>query len=588
MALPARPSEAAWAIAETIVEGFNKHYRLFREISASAQQRFQLGVDKDIDAASRSRIDFYDQRVSDAVDALRRDHPEAQDNERIWPEVKSAYISLLYDHQQPECAETFYNSVACQVLDRTYYRNEYIFWRPAVSTEHIPAARPTYRCYYPASSGLLKTLESMIRDFGLNLPWEDLRRDLRYVAQAMREAFPAPRELHPNLQIHVLSSLFFRNQEAYAVGRAINDNRAVPFAVPILKTAQGALTIDALLLRTEHVARLFSLARAYFMVEMDVPSAYVSFLKSLMPSKPPCELYTAVGLQKQGKTLFYRDLDQHLSHSTDRFELAPGVRGMVMLVFTLPSFPYVFKLIRDWFEPPKEGNAQLVQEKYWLVKHHERVGRMADTLEYSYVAFPLDRIDPELLAEMKRLCGSLLTFEGDRLIIKHLYIERRMTPLDIWLAQADDAAARQAIDEYGLAIKELAAADIFPGDLLLKNFGITRWGHVVFYDYDEISPLTEVQFRSLPKPADDAEEMAGEPWFAVGPRDVFPEQFAQFVFRAGRDRDLFLELHGELVRPEYWRHMQDQVRAGVHERHLPYPSEQRFIRRFGSRSSVGP
>ncbi|MFO0722168.1 MAG: bifunctional isocitrate dehydrogenase kinase/phosphatase [Myxococcota bacterium] len=588
MALPARPSETAWSIAKTIVVGFDKHYRLFKEISGRAQARFEAGDDRPIDEASRARIGFYDLRVEEAVETLRRDHPEAQRDEKIWQEVKRAYIALLYDHQQPECAETFYNSVACQVLHRTYYRNEYIFWRPAVSTEHIGADRPTYRCYYPASEGLQKTLERMIREFGLTLPWEDLRRDLRFVAHALREAFPAPRELHPNFQIHVLSSLFFRNQEAYAVGRAINDNQAHPFAVPILKTPDGRLVLDALLLRREHVARLFSLARSYFMVEMDVPSAYISFLRSLMPSKPACELYTAVGLQKQGKTLFYRDLDEHLRHSTDRFILAPGVPGMVMLVFTLPSFPYVFKVIRDWFESPKETTKKLVKEKYWLVKHHERVGRMADTLEYSEVAFPLDRLDPTLLAEMQRLAGSSVTIEGDRLILKHLYIERRMTPLDVWLSTANEEDARLAIDEYGCAIKELAAADIFPGDLLLKNFGVTRWGHVVFYDYDEISKLTEVNFRRMPVATNDDQEMSAEPWFTVGPHDVFPEQFAQFVFRAGRHREIFLELHGDLVDPAYWQHTQQQIQAGVHQRHLPYPADQRFIRRYGSRSSVGP
>src|SRR5205814_3755889 len=141
--------------------------------------------------------------------------------------------------------------------------------------------------------------------------------------------------------------------------------------------------------------------------DMEVPAASVSFLRWLMPKKPRAELYMAVGLAKQGKTLFYRDLHYHLKHSTDRFSVAPGIKGMVMLVFTLPSYPYVFKVIRDWFEPPKDADRKLVEERYHYVKHLDRVGRLADTLEFSHVGFPLARIDPALLAEIERLAPSM-------------------------------------------------------------------------------------------------------------------------------------------------------------------------------------
>jgi len=563
----------AQEIARTILRGFDKHYRLFRAISAGAKDRFERAAWSEVDHARRTRIGFYDQRVSEAVDVLHTQFPTI--DESIWPKVKLAYIPLLYEHHQPECAETFYNSVACRVLDRTYYRNDYIFWRPAISTEHIRTRQPTYRSYYPATQGLPAVLRAMVKDCALGREWQDIERDLAAIETALAEE--TPKEIHPNYQLQVLSSLFYRNRAAYLVGRAINGVQIHPFAVPILQADDGKLYLDALLAKREDVGRLFSLARAYFMVDMEVPSAYVSFLRSLMPSKPAAELYTAVGLQKQGKTLFYRDLDEHLVHSTDRFVPAPGVRGMVMVVFTLPSFPYVFKVIRDWFDPPKEMTPRHVRAQYHLVKHHDRVGRMADTLEYSDVAFPLDRVDDSVLDELRKYCPSMVSIEGDKLIIKHLYIERRMVPLDIWLGDADEAKARHAIKEYGNAIKELADADIFCGDLLLKNFGITRWGRVVFYDYDEISLLRDVAFREMPRARDDEEEMSSEPWFAVGVHDVFPEQFANFVFRAGPQRDLFLEMHGDLVRAGYWRSIQERVRAGIYEEHRPYPEERRLI-----------
>jgi isocitrate dehydrogenase kinase/phosphatase len=564
----------AQRVAETILRGFDKHYRLFRELSASAKDRFERAAWADVDEARRMRIGYYDQRVTEAVEAVRAEFPDLPEQGALWHQIKLAYMPLLYEHRQPECAETFYNSVACRVLDRSYYRNDYIFWRPAISTEHIRSEQPTYRSYYPTTDGLPAVLAAMVKDVGLTRPWQDLERDLAAVAQRLEAETPT--ELDPNYQLQVLSSLFYRNRAAYLVGRAINGAQVQPFAVPILQTDDGLLYLDALLTQREDVGRLFSLARAYFMVDMEVPSAYVSFLRSLMPTKPAAELYTAVGLQKQGKTLFYRDLDEHLAHSTDRFVPAPGTRGMVMVVFTLPSFPYVFKVIRDWFDPPKEMTARHVRAQYLMVKQHDRVGRMADTLEYSDVAFPRERVDATVVEELLRYCPSMVSIQGDQLVIKHLYIERRMVPLDLWLADADDARARHTIAEYGNAIKELADADIFCGDLLLKNFGITRWGRVVFYDYDEIAPLRSIRFLELPRARDDQEEMAAEPWFAVGPHDVFPEQFAQFVFRAGRLRQLFLELHPDLVDAAAWRARQRRVAEGAYEEHRPYADARRL------------
>lgn len=571
-------------IAGAILEGFDKHYRIFREMSVQAQARFERADWAAVRVASRERIDLYDARVHEAVGTISERFPVAREDESVWPQIKRAYIALLYDHRQPECAETFFNSVACRVLERTYYRNEYIFWRPAVSTEYIEGDRPAYRCYYPATQGLRRTLVAMIESFGLRVPFQDLRRDLRYVLRSVRETFPSPRDRHPNFQVQVLSSLFFRNTAAYIVGRVINGSREHAFAVAVRHVAGGgALCLDAVLLSNEQVDLLFSLAHSYFMVDMEVPSAYVGFLQRLIPGRTAAALYTSVGLQKQGKTLFYRELQEHLTHSSDRFVVAPGVRGMVMVVFTLPSFPCVFKVIRDRFGPPKQTTHEEVRRRYAFVKHRDRVGRMADTLEFADVALPLARFDPVMLEELERACASTLERDGDRVIIRHLYIEQRTTPLDIFLRDASAPQARHGIDEFGRALHQLAEADIFPGDLFCKNFGMTQRGRIVFYDYDEVSPLTEVTFRSLPAPRDDHDEVAAEPWFSVGSADVFPEEWPRFLFAAGRDRELFLELHPKLVDAAWWAARQDDIRRGVMPDFFPYPEELRFSNRYAGR-----
>jgi isocitrate dehydrogenase kinase/phosphatase len=575
--------ERAAEVALAIRAGFDRHYRLFRDAAARAKQLFERADWAALRALSGERILMYDRRVQEAVDAVRARFPEAETDESLWPAIKLAYIPLLHDHRQPECAETFYNSVACQVLHRRYYHNEFIFWRPAVATEHLEGDEPAYRSYYPrAGGGLRATLERIVRDFALANPFEDLPRDLRSVLRALRARFARPARARPSLQIQVLASLFIRNKAAYIVGKVVNGSEEVPFAVPILQNERGKLFLDALLLDTDQLVVLFSFARTYFFVDMEVPAATISFLRQLMPKKPRAEIYMSVGLAKQGKTLFYRDLFYHLKHSTDPFEVAPGIKGMVMLVFNLPSFPYVFKVIRDRFAPPKEMDRQTVLDKYLLVKMHDRVGRMADTLEYSLVALPVERFSPALLEELKAEAASNIEFEDDKIVIKHMYIERRMQPLNLYLEEAigDGATARvrQALHEYGDAIKELAGAGIFPGDMLLKNFGVTRHGRVVFYDYDEIAYMTECNFRRIPPPRSFDDEMAAEPYYSIGPHDVFPEQFEKFLVTGEASRALFLERHADLMDPQFWADKQARLRNGVQEDVFPYPGEIRFKR----------
>lgn len=569
-------------IARQILDGFDKHYRLFRETSAAAKGRFERAEWAAVRAASRERIDMYDRRVEEAVATIRERFPEAATDESAWQHIKLAYVALLHEHRQPECAETFYNSVACRVLHRRYYRNEYIFVRAGISTEHLDGEEPTYRCYYPARAGIRRTVRDVVTSYGLANRFQNLRRDVRYLVRAVRQHFPGRWELAPNFQFQLLSSLFYRNKAAYIVGRAINGNMEMPFVIPILQDATGALYLDALLLKPENIGRVFSLARAYFMVDMEVPSAYVAFLKSMLPSKPKAELYTMIGLQKQGKTLFFRDLREHLKHSTDKFVVAPGTRGLVMAVFTLPSFPYVFKVIRDWFPPPKDVDREKVLAKYRLVKQVDRVGRMSDSLEYSHVAFPLDRFDPALVEELRSLAASSVEIDGENLVIRHMYIERRMIPLDIYLRDADEARTRHGVKEYGDAIRELADAGIFPGDLLLKNFGVTRYGRVVFYDYDELCFLHECNFRRMPVPSSYDDETAGEPWFSVGPSDVFPEELPKFIFRDAHTRELFLSMHGDLADPQFWIAKTAEELEGLQEDLFPYPQAVRFARRFGA------
>ncbi|MEO8165037.1 MAG: bifunctional isocitrate dehydrogenase kinase/phosphatase [Betaproteobacteria bacterium] len=573
--------DLAFLIAQGMLDGFNRHYRLFRETSRYAKSLFEAGQWAEIQRISRERIQFYDRRITETVDYLRRRFNTDELPDAIWQQVKFHYIGILANHKQPELAESFFNSVSCRILHRNYFRNDFLFVRPALSTEHIDSDPPTYRSYYPSRDGVRATIARILRDFGLRNPFRDLNRDTRWLLRAVRAHLGRPFVLEANHQIQVLSALFFRNKGAYVIGKIVNGSRDFAFAIPILRNADGSIYLDTVLLDGPYLAILFGFSRAYFMVDMEVPSGYVEFLKGLLRNKPAAEIYTVLGLQKHGKTLFYRNFLHHLKHSSDSFVSAPGIRGLVMLVFTLPSYPYVFKVIKDFISPPKDTTRQKVKDKYLLVKYHDRVGRMADTLEYAEVAFPKHRFAPELLEDLRRVAPSLIEEEGETLIVKHLYIERRMTPLNIYLDGADDAQLAHAVHEYGDAIRQLAAANIFPGDMLFKNFGVTRFGRVVFYDYDEIAYMTDCNFRRMPMPRTPEEEMAAEPWYPVGPDDIFPEEFATFLLGEPRVRAAFLERHAELLDVDFWLATQQRIAAGNVEDVFPYPETLRFRHRFG-------
>ena len=575
----------AFDIASTLIEGFNRHYRLFREASAQAKDRFERADWHGQQRAQRERIEFYDLRVQEAVERLQTGFQAGALGMDVWQQVKLHYIGLLTNHRQPELAETFFNSVTTHILHRDYFHNDFIFVRPAVSTEYIendePTAKPTFRAWYPTRPTLRETLAEIVRSFDLQGPWEDFERDLDDVHAAADTAIGQDR-LRTNFQLQVLSSLFFRNKGAYVIGKIVNGHVETPFALPILHAADGAFYIDAALFGEDDLQRLFSFVRAYFLVEMEIPSAYVQFLRSMMPRKPRSEIYNALGLQKQGKTLFFRDFQFHLRHSTDRFRIAPGIKGMVMLVFDLPSYPFVFKLIKDYYPPQKDTTREQIRGKYLLVKQHDRVGRMADTLEFSNVALPRARFTDELIAEIEKFAPSLLEIsdrDGDghlEVILKHVYIERRMIPLNIYLQDATPAQLEHAVIEYGNAIKDLVAANIFPGDMLWKNFGVMRHNKVVFYDYDEIEYVTDCNFRRVPEPRNEEEEMSGEIWYSVGPKDVFPETFGPFLLGNHAVRAVFMKHHADLLDAAFWQGHQARIRAGHVHDVFPYEQDKRF------------
>ncbi|MDO6446309.1 bifunctional isocitrate dehydrogenase kinase/phosphatase [Colwellia sp. 1_MG-2023] len=562
-----------YAIAKTILNGFERHIFLFTAITRSAKERFEKCQWQAIHKAAKDRTDYFDKRVTETLSTIKKDFGIELLDKQLWQNIKTCYVELLLHHPQAELAESFYNSVFCHLFERKYYHNDFIFVQASDLTEQQISAAQIYTRYPLAEKGLSKTITHIIRNASFSARFTHPKKEFSALVRAFIKKPQLAKFPLEALKLDILNFTFYRNKGAYIIGRVISPDGETPFIVAIVNDEKTGLHLDALLTEPENMAVVFGFARSYFFVDCLYPQALVSFLQGLIPHKTRADLYSAIGFHKQGKTQFYRDFLHHLASSDDQFQLADGIKGMVMSVFTLPSYPYVFKIIKDKFAPSKKMTKSDVKAKYRLVKLHDRVGRMADTMEYSEVAFPKARFSQILLDELMQVAPSIIRFEDELIIIQHLYIERRMTPLNIYLADASDEEIDEAMFGYGEAIKQLIAADIFPGDMLLKNFGVTRHGRVIFYDYDEITYMNEVNFRVIPEAVTEEQIFAAEPWYSVAPGDVFPEELATFALANPKYRKAFLKHHSELLDANYWQKHQQNIAQGVIENVYPYPKE---------------
>ena len=489
----------------------------------------------------------------------------------VWVSIKAVYSGLIDNRDDWEIAETFFNSVTRRIFTTVGVDEEIEFVHTDFSRPPTPPKTPVHHSFV-ADRDLATLLQQVLREYSLPLSDEQLRREAAIAAEEIERRLAALGQCGKIERIDMIKAPFYRGEHVHLIGRMLIAGNFVPLVLSFCHTDAGVL-LGAALVEQDDVSLLFSYTRSYFFVEVDRPSELVGFIKTIIPQKPTAEIYISIGYTKHGKTELYRHALRHLAGSSDKYQLARGQRGMVMVVFTMASYPVVFKIIKDHFDYPKSTTRQAVIDRYHLVFRHDRAGRLIDAQEYKYLTLDRSRFDDELLAELLDVAGQTVSVVGDRVVIKHCYAERRVTPLNIYLQEASESAACAAVIDYGQAIKDLALTNIFPGDLLLKNFGLTRQNRVVCYDYDEVCLLTECTVRRLPDSDDYDELMAAEPWFAVGKNDMFPEEFEYFLGFAPSLRNVFLEHHAELLSVDYWNGVQQQIRAGKLFHIPPYASD---------------
>lgn len=562
-------SGTAEAIAHLVRDAFEDYHARFAEITRRARLRFESGDWNAARADAVERIELYDQCIGECLLRLQAVLLDRAHDRALWAEVRTQFERLLAGLIDQELYKTFYNTLSRRLFDTRGVDPAVEF--VALDIEPTDAiTHPVARHSYAVST--LRPTDTFMRvlgDYRFGVPYSNQLRCAANVAVRLQDDLAHWGE-QPVRAIELLETVFYRERRAYLVGRVFGEERFSPCVIALVNDGDG-LRVEAVLTRRASVAQLFGIARSYFHADLATVGDAVVFLRGLLPHKPIDELYTVLGRAKQGKTERFRTFFRHFQAQPDeRLVLAEGTPGMVMAVFTLPSYPLVFKVIRDRFAYPKMMSREDVEAKYELVFHLDRVGRLLDAQPYRALRFPRSRFSPELLRELQRTCGNGMVADGDDLIISLCYVQRRLRPLNLYLREQAPEPSREAALDYAQAIKDMARNNIFPGDMLLKNFGVSRHGRVVFYDYDELCLVTDCNFRDWPKPVGYEQQIAPEPWFHVGPHDAFPERFIAFMGLPAAQREAVRAAHGELFDPQWWRDLQARLAAGDYPDTPPY------------------
>jgi isocitrate dehydrogenase kinase/phosphatase len=562
------PPDAAHACARRIAEAFADYNQEFRAITRRAPIRFDNRDWKGGQRDAVERIELYDRFVDQMVCEMRECLGEHALDRALWQRIRQEFATEIEVLPDIEFTKTFFSSISRRLFGTIGVAPDIEF----VATDLDPLASITSAVgtnTYINHGSLPLLFEDLLGDIRFSSPWKDLDKSIQHVSAEVTQYLHSASERRTVQRVEVIRPVFYQITRAYIAGRIIGRDFLIPLVIA-LKNTDGGILVDAVMLAEGDVSIVFSFTKSYFHVDLERVGEAVVFLKSIMPRKPVSELFTVLGRAKQGKTERYRELMRHLESTHDQFVHAPGDRGLVMVCFTLPSFDIVFKVIRDRFPPPKNVLREEVLAKYQLVFKHDRAGRLVDAQEFRHLRFPRALFAPELLDELLHETTLTVHEDGEHLVFDHMYIERRMTPLNLFLRSASPAAAERVVLDYGQCIRDLAYTNIFAGDLLLKNFGVTRHGRVIFYDYDELCHVTDCHFRDLPQATNPEDEMRGETWFYVAENDVFPETFIHFLAFNDSQRAALLRVHGEILTAAFWRGVQLRLREGEVLEVLPY------------------
>lgn len=565
---------AAGRGADAIHGAFDRYHELFRRLTRKAQERFEARDWAGIRRLTTERLDLHPKIAARTFERLTQDLGQQTGDHALWAAMKTAYTHSILGRDDFEIAQTFFNSLTRRAFS-------HVGVDPAIDYVADDFPLP-YKGWEMSSARLYAVrrvdaavIARVLENTGFKVPFRALEEDARLAAERLESGLVAAFGSAEVDGFETLRPVFLRNKAAYVIGRVRRGERVLPVVLALLNGREG-LRVDAVLTTEDETSTVLSFARWYFHADVPNPREVIGFLQSILPRKRISELYLAIGYDKHGKTEFYRDLMTQIAAVPEQFVVAPGQPGQVMAVFTLPSYEFVFKIIKDVFPPTKHTNRREILARYREVQRHDRVGRLVDFQEFEHLSFPAARFSPELLEQLLRVAGKTVWLRGSEVVIDHVYVGRRVVPLDLFVRDAPAAEVAAAVVDWGQALRDLAAANIFIGDILPKNFGVTRHGRVVAYDYDELRPLVACNFRRFPQARNDFDALSDQPWFGVAADDVFPEELHSFLGLRGRLFELFHQHHAELFDVELWRAMQEQNRRGEIIDFFPYGEASRL------------
>jgi isocitrate dehydrogenase kinase/phosphatase len=564
--------------SDAIHEAFSAYRTRFRDITSRAELRFKNCDWHGMRADAVQRLDLYKAAVDRIETDMRRLLASRVQEKPLWAGIKAKYSRLIVPKDDWELAETFFNSVTRRIFATVGVDSEIEFVNTDFDAPPNPNTSEIFSTFRNRHS-TAALIGRILSGYPLMAPFQDIEHDGLQVSARIETHLKNMGSSGIIDRVEMVRNVFYRGMGAYLIGRIYAGSHQVPLAIALLNFPEG-MVVDSVLLNEKDISMLFGFTRSHFHVEIERPYDLIHFLKTILPHKRTAELYISIGFDKHGKTELYRELLDHMSVCyEDRFDVSPGQQGMVMIAFNMPNDDLVFKLIRDQFDQPKKTTRHKVMEKYDLVFRHDRAGRLVDTQAFEHLKFDACCFSAQLLTDLTQAAGNTVKIENDNIIIHHTYVERRVTPLDVFLQEADESQTRDTVIDWGNAIKDLAVSNIFPGDILPKNFGVTRHGRVVFYDYDEICSLTSCNFRKLPPPMAYENEMAAEPWFYVDENDVFPEEFIKFLGLPGPLKDVFMKYHAELFEVDFWCRAQEAIQSGEMPHIFPYSDSCRLKRK---------
>ena len=560
------------ACCQLIYNSFIRYNKDFHRITKRARTRFEQRDWKGHQQDIVDRINLYDKSVNRVILLLRKQIlvDDQIEDHKIWHEIKQYFGERLINVPDAGFIKTFFNSITRRVFSTLGVDPLLEFIDDETDTEADNAIKSLNIHRYPYWQSLSDTFKNILKDFAFRVPYDDLEKNTTYISNEIEDFFQQDQILDLR-RFEFIDSFFYQAARAYLVGRIIMA-KGIVLPIVIAFKNDGHISADAVLLDENRVSIVFGYTRSYYFADPNSVIGAVHFLHSILNNKPLDELYTVLGRVRQGKTERQRIFSQHMAKTDDKFVHAEGDEGLVMIVFTLPSYNLVFKVIRDRAGYPKTVTPNQVIEKYRLVSKHDRAGRLIDTQEFRNLAYPVSRFSDSLLNDLLTLAADNVSIKDEAILLKRVYIERRVRPLNLYVREAGKAEAEKMVIDYGQAIRDLAQTNIFPGDLLLKNFGVTRHHRIVFYDYDEVSLVTDCCFREIPQDADPIDEMRAEPHYHVGENDIFPEELVKFLAMPDSLKEVFTTYHQDLLTANYWREIKVRHLAKEVSLVVPYES----------------